>query len=323
MGSRSTHVVDLRQHQPAAAGRRRSVYLGTGQTGGGSLRRQLPVPSATPRRTRSTNYNGLQTSLRRRRANGLEFLASYTFSKALTRQPRLLRPGLGRLRRDSGPNTGWAATATTTSATRRSTTARSGSRRAHTGAFAGTYELPIGKGRAVGADWSGVTQALLGGWNVSASSPSAAACPAPSSAGWGPGSSLQNSGFSFERPDLVAGVDPLADSGSWDNCLNAAAFQPAALGTFGNSGVGILRGPGLLERRLGPRQETSHLGSSNCLTFRVEAFNVLNHPNKGMPVRDITNTDQFGQILDTANAARVLEFAAEVRVLAGRLIGRS
>ena len=48
-------------------------------------------------------------------------------------------------------------------------------------------------------------------------------------------------------------------------------------------------------------------GSSNYFTFRLEAFNVFNHPNKGMPVRDITNTAQFGQILDTANAARVLE----------------
>jgi hypothetical protein len=45
--------------------------------------------------------------------------------------------------------------------------------------------------------------------------------------------------------------------------------------------------------------------------LRLEAFNALNHPNKGMPVRDITNTAQFGQILSTANAARVLEFVAK------------
>ena len=38
---------------------------------------------------------------------------------------------------------------------------------------------------------------------------------------------------------------------------------------------------------------------------------MFNHPNKGMPVRDITNTAQFGQILSTANAARVLEFVAK------------
>jgi hypothetical protein len=53
------------------------------------------------------------------------------------------------------------------------------------------------------------------------------------------------------------------------------------------------------------------LGGSRFLTFRVEAFNLFNHSNKGMPVRDITNTAQFGQILSTANAARVLEFVAK------------
>ena len=52
---------------------------------------------------------------------------------------------------------------------------------------------------------------------------------------------------------------------------------------------------------------------------------MFNHPNKGMPVRDITNPGQFGQILSTANAARVLEFVAEVRLLtrAGGVRGRA
>jgi len=134
--------------------------------------------------------------------------------------------------------------------------------------------------------------------------------PGTTVAGWGPGNSLQNSGFSFERPDRVAGVDPQTGDSGWDNYLNIAAFKPSALGTFGNSGIGIWTGPGYWNVDFSLDKNFA-LGGSRLLTFRMEAFNLFNHPNKGMPVRDITNPGQFGQILSTANAARVLEFAAK------------
>jgi len=134
--------------------------------------------------------------------------------------------------------------------------------------------------------------------------------PGTTVAGWGPGASLQNSGFSFERPDRVEGADPQTGDSGWDNYLNIGAFQPAAQGTFGNSGIGIWTGPGYWNVDFS-LDKNFQLGGSRFLTFRVEAFNLFNHSNKGMPVRDITNTGQFGQILSTANASRVLEFVAK------------
>jgi hypothetical protein len=180
----------------------------------------------------------------------------------------------------------------------------------HNASLAGSYDLPFGNGRKYGSDWSGVTQALLGGWNVSSILTVRSGLPGTTTAGWGPGNSLQNSGFSFERPDVVEGVDPLVGDG-WTRWLDINAFRPAALGTFGNAGIGIWRGPGFYNIDLGI-DKNFELGGSRYLTFRVEAFNVLNHPNKGMPVRDITNREQFGQILSTANPSRVLEFAARL-----------
>jgi len=127
--------------------------------------------------------------------------------------------------------------------------------------------------------------------------------------GWGPGRSLQTSGFTFERPDVVPGVNPQASNPGWSNWLNPAAFKPQALGTFGNSPVGVTRGPGFYNLDMG-LDKNFGLGGSRYITLRVEAFNVLNHPNKGLPQRDITSPT-FGQILETANSQRILEFVAK------------
>jgi hypothetical protein len=56
------------------------------------------------------------------------------------------------------------------------------------------------------------------------------------------------------------------------------------------------------------------------VTIRVEAFNVLNHTNLGLPNRNLNFNrgdgsyavdSSFGRIDETANGARVLEFAAK------------
>jgi outer membrane receptor protein involved in Fe transport len=309
VGSKSTHVVaftDFNQPLPGvgdpstwAPFQERRRLASAGITG--AVRYTSSDASA--------NYHALQASLRRRRANGLEFLASYTFSKAMGDNPGFYGPGWGGYSASS-PNTGLGGDGNYNSYDKQLDYGPLWFSAKHTAAISGNYELPIGKDRKIGANWSGVTQALLGGWNVSAIVTLRSGLPGTTVAGWGPGASLQNSGFSFERPDRVEGVDPVPSSPDWDRWLDVAAYRPAALGTFGNSGIGIWRGPGYYNIDLGIDKNFA-FGGSRFLTLRVEAFNVLNHPNKGMPVRDITNTQQFGQIITTANDARVLEFVAK------------
>jgi outer membrane receptor protein involved in Fe transport len=306
VGSRSDHVVAFRDFNQALPG------VGDPSTWAPYQERRRLASAGITGAVRYTssdaqmNYDALQASLRRRRANGLEFLASYTWSKALGDNPGFYGPGWGGYSASS-PNTGLGGDGNYNSYDMALDYGPLWFSARHTLSVAGTYELPIGKGRAVGTDWSGVTQALLGGWNVSTIISARSGLPGTTTAGWGPGNSLQNSGFSFERPDVVPGADPQTGDSGWDNYLNINAFQPAALGTFGNAGIGIWTGPGFWNVDLGI-DKIFDLGGSRSFTFRVEAFNVFNHPNKGMPVRDITNAGQFGQILSTANDARVLEF---------------
>ena len=124
--------------------------------------------------------------------------------------------------------------------------------------------------------------------------------------GWG-NRSLQPS-FAYERPDRVG--DGSVSNPSWDQWIDINAFREAKLGTFGDSGVGILSGPGFWNVDMGVDKRFD-LGGARFLALRVEAFNIFNHPNKGVPVRDFYNKQQFGQILSTASTARVLEFAAK------------
>jgi hypothetical protein len=309
VGSKSSHVVAFRDINQALPG------VGDPSSWAPYQQRRRLAPAGITGAVRYTssdaeaNYNGLQVSMRRRRANGFEFLASYAFSKSLGDNPGFYGPGWGGYSANS-PNTGLGGDGNYNSYDMNLDYGPLWFSSRHNLTVSGAYELPIGKDRKIGSDWSGVTQALLGGWNVSAIVSVRSGLPGTTTAGWGPGASLQNSGFSFERPDRVEGVDPRTGDDGWNNYLNIAAFQPAALGTFGNSGIGIWTGPGFWNVDFSLDKEFA-LGGTRYLTFRIEAFNLFNHPNKGMPVRDITNTGQFGQILSTANAARVLEFAAK------------
>src|SRR6185369_16443039 len=79
----------------------------------------------------------------------------------------------------------------------------------HSASLSMNYQLPIGKGRSLGGDWSGVTQALLGGWNVSGILSIRSGLPITVVNGWGGGGPSNNTGFTFERPNVVSGVDPV------------------------------------------------------------------------------------------------------------------
>jgi hypothetical protein len=172
------------------------------------------------------------------------------------------------------------------------------------------YELPFGRGRTWGSGSTGATQALLGGWNLSAIATLHSGFPITVTNGsWGGLSSLQPS-FGFERPNRN-GADggALADK-SWDRWIDAGGFSSPALGTFGDAGVGILRGPGYfnLDAALDKHVE---LGGQRVLTLRLEAFNVLNHTNKGMPNNNWADAANFGTITSAANAPRILELAVK------------
>ena len=106
-------------------------------------------------------------------------------------------------------------------------------------------------------------------------------------------------------PDLIG--DPVPSDQNLTHWLNRDAFRSAALGTFGNAGVGIARAPGYwnVDMSLSKRINTV---ARHYLMFRVEAFNLFNHPNFGPPDRNI-QSQTFGTITSTAGDARIVQLA--------------
>ena len=62
--------------------------------------------------------------------------------------------------------------------------------------------------------------------------------------------------------------------------LDRAAFVSAPRGSFGDSGVGILRAPGFWNVDMSVSKRFMTFGRQ-FLMFRGEVFNALNHPNFG------------------------------------------
>lgn len=110
--------------------------------------------------------------------------------------------------------------------------------------------------------------------------------------------------LALARPDLIAGVpvyipDPSAGGG---RRINPAAFRPVAAGQVGSLGQNALRGFGASQLDLTLRRQIS-LSDKLRIQLRGEVFNLLNHPNFGNPIGDLSNP-RFGQ--STQSLARSL-----------------
>jgi hypothetical protein len=109
------------------------------------------------------------------------------------------------------------------------------------------------------------------------------------------------------RPNLF-GDPELPDSERtlerWFNTDAFAAFSPAPQ-AFGNAGVGIMRGPGMINFDF-LLAKNFPLDDRRSFQFRIELFNAFNNSNFGPP-NIMRDSSGFGQIL-TAGAARIIQF---------------
>jgi hypothetical protein len=91
---------------------------------------------------------------------------------------------------------------------------------------------------------------------------------------------------------------------SW---FNANAVAMPAPGTYGNMGVGGLRGPGFwdwsqtVSRRF-------QVAEGQQVEFRAEAFNVTNSVRLGNPIVNLSG-GQFGKITTSNGGPRIMQFA--------------
>jgi hypothetical protein len=198
----------------------------------------------------SLNYSALQVQVQHRLSRGIQFGAAYTFSKALGTQ-------------------GWD----NYHAQRQWFYGPLSTDRTHNLAINYSYSLPnagksLGPARHVLNNWllSGITVFQTG----------APVTPSCSSISTGVANSDPSLSGGGARCQQVA--DPNNFQQSFFTNFNTSAFTLAPAGTFGNTGLGILRQPawGNWDMTMAKRIP---IGKSerSVLSLRIEAYNVFNH----------------------------------------------
>jgi outer membrane receptor protein involved in Fe transport len=297
VGSRSSHMVvpfDFNQPEPDPGpvstwrplDQRRPLYALNPNIGATSGTNSIGVGA----------YDALQASVRERPNDGLEFLASYTYGKALSDNVGYYGVGWGQTAgqgyyyldssnplKDYGP---------------------SPYDMRHVFSVSANYELPFGKGQKHGADWNAAQNAALGGWTLNTIFQAHTGLPI--TVYDGAGQSLQAT-RSLERPNRVCN-GKIPGAGVDDAWIDIACFQHAPAGQFGDSGVGILYGPGYWNVDFGLAKNFA-IDDERFFTFRIEAFNLFNHPNFAIQAgsADMSNPTTFGRIQNTFSAPRIVE----------------
>jgi len=233
-----------------------------------------------------SNYHSLQASANRRVARGLTFGVAYTWSRTLTDSPtdRSTPPYDTYNRRlDYGP---------------------ASFSRKHIFVANYVYDLPFYQGQ------QGFVGKTLGGWELSGITVFESGVPLTISQfndpfssfdfGAGPnlfpdGIGIDDDNFVTPRPDVVPGqsVNGPKTAQEW---FNKNAWTDA-IGHFGNSGRGVVYGPGFNNWDLAAIKNTK-IGERVSTQFRAEFFNAFNHTSF-LGIRTNVDTGSFGRVSST------------------------
>ena len=228
-----------------------------------------------------SNYNALQVTADKRFSHGLQFLTSYSYSHSLDtgssfEDTAFLTAGgfdpYGRLERDYGSSAFDAR---------------------HRYAFSFSYEVPSLKHA-----WSAFPGRIVDGWRLTGQTIWQTGFPI----------NLQDTNelslvcspsLSFyscpDRPDVVSApkyLDPRTSAThQW---FDPASFTDNAVGTLGNAGRGLVRGPGYWGTNFSVQKDT-RITEGKIFQMRLEVFNLFNHANFANPNGDVASP-LFGQI---------------------------
>lgn len=232
---------------------------------------QLIANSAT------SDYDALQVQFQRRLSHGLQALASYTWSHSIDTA-------------SAGSLYGDTANALLPSIINNNRASSDFDiRNAFT--IGTTYEVPTHSGNRLAS-------ALIGGWSVQNVFQARSATPVTV---FDQEFFFIRNAYAEIRPDVVPGQSFYLYGSQYPGgkAFNPAAFTPVPSDPNGNATRqgemprNALRAFGIWQWDLGVHRSFT-LHEAMKLEFRAEMFNVVNHPNFGTPIADISDTSEFG-----------------------------
>jgi hypothetical protein len=241
-----------------------------------------------------SHYHGLNVKLNKRFSSGLSVLGAYTYSKVM---------GIGgalfgdQSRQQDERNRRSEYAALEFSQKQRLT-------------MGWIYELPFGKGKAIGANLSGVAGGLAGGWSFQGLYTAHSGFPLT------PNSSVStNVGRQdMNRSNRICDGNLSSGSRRLERWFDTSCFPDHTFGVFGTSGNGVIIGPGVNDFDLTLMKNTAiRMGSHEPVTvqLRAEFFNAFNHASFGDPNLS-AGTAQFGVIRSTRINGREIQMALKI-----------
>lgn len=231
----------------------------------------------------SAGYNALVVSFNKRFSHGLNLIANYQFSKAIdnTSEGQSWEVGDGSAFRNFYDGS-----------LERSISAHD---IPHSLAVTGLYELPVGKGKAFGANMPPVANVILGGWQVAGMMRFQTGIPVGTSA---PG---VGANFSKNYPNIPNGADSLKiDNRNVAQWFNTSALVKPAPFVIGSA-----------PRRIGTlRQDGVHSADMSInknfvareplrLQFAAQFFNLTNTPQFSAPNTNTGDPNNIGKVTGT------------------------
>jgi hypothetical protein len=272
----------------------------------------------------NSNYNSLQTTLKKDMSHGLQFLAAYTFSKSIddagdslgsTIAGQFGLPIAGEVVYNDQNNVAAQRGVSDFDRTQRLV-------------ISGTWSVP-GPGHATSA----AIRKLGNGWSTSGVATLQSGLPfsimdKPAGTLYGP-ATLYTTGSLAPSATLADAGRSGSVSSRVNEFFNTSAFVPAPFipsgglidgkypvsgggGTvFGNLGRNILRGPNQQDFDIAAIKSTP-LTERVKLIFRWEIFNALNRPNFANPSNDVSTPSTFGAISALTVNPRIMQYALKM-----------
>jgi len=192
------------------------------------------------------------------------------------------------------------------------------------------YDLPFGKGKAFGGNWSGPTNEILGGWKVNVIEKAISGFPLfVVDSNNQSGVNFMWNGNALNRPDLVGNPNAGGPEGGQTDCpaqvhtlahwFNPCAFANPLPGELGTSPRAPLYGPRFVNTDFSAIKDFP-LGfrEGAFVQFRAEFFNLFNHPHFFLPgssasaMQDLASFSSFGVVNNTLNDPRFIQFGVKV-----------
>jgi outer membrane receptor protein involved in Fe transport len=216
----------------------------------------------------SDSYHSLQVVADKRFTGGYQFLAHYTWSKAM---------GYDSDYYAIDPKLNYGVSSTD---------------REHVFVVTNLLNLPVGKGKAFLGGTGGIADRIVGGWSLSgtvtwesglAFSPSYANCGADRDTGPCRPNLVGSVHITGSRDGYFTTTDgvPLQPNGTTGDIIGP--WQRPAFGTFGSAGRNSLRGPGFFQADISIAKNIS-LRESSSIQFRTDIFNLFNKVNLDNPI---------------------------------------